>query len=418
MNSTRRAAGLDGLRGIAAAAVVLLHVWMFSGAHQAWQPKTTDEIVGCMGLALMLFFVLSGMLIVAPWIRAGAGDGKTPALGRYVVRRAMRIVPAYWVCLGGSYLMMQHLDHPLAVELSELPTFALFAQNQVSTTLGQLNPPLWSLGIEAAFYLVLPIVGLAIIWAMRRYGRTGAVAVAAIVAAVGLFWTACVYGAGSDPTLVSALPTYLPIFACGIAAAAALHDRQLGRVARTALMVVGAGLVYGDARWHIDGTGTIGHIMRDLPAGVGFAMIAAAVAQGPAWVLSSLPLRKLGDWSYGIYLWHMPVLYFFLHTDRWPDSPWRAFATVFGIATVLGAASYLLIERHAVNFGAWLLARQPAVPLHRRVPAHISRGLVTLASAPAPWHSGHHLAASAHDASSLMLGYGLAPNPTRWARAL
>jgi peptidoglycan/LPS O-acetylase OafA/YrhL len=176
--------------------------------------------------------------------------------------------------------------------------------------------------------------------------------------------------------------------------------------------VAGAGLVYVDARWHLDGTGAVGHIVRDFPAGVGFAMIAAAVAQGPAWLLTTLPLRRLGEWSYGIYLWHMPVLYFFLHTDRWPVSPWRAYGLVLGIATVLGAASYLLVERHAVRFGAALLARRPAVALRQRGAIQLHRTFAVLASTTVPWPSGH-LGASARDSSNPTLGLGLAQNPPR-----
>lgn len=365
MNSTVRANGLDGLRGLAAAAVVLLHVWMFSGAHQAQQSELVDTVVGAMGLSLMMFFVLSGLLVATPWIRAGADDRPAPDLWRYTVRRAARILPAYWLCLAGSFLLMRAIDHPLGVSLGELPLFAVFAQNQFTATAGQLNPPLWSLGVEVAFYVALPLFGLALIAAIRRFGRGGALLVAGAMIAVGLIWTAAVHRSGDDPTLVAALPTYLPIFACGIATAALLHRRTIARPARTLLLVAGAGLVYLDGSWHAEATGTLGHVLRDLPAGVGFAMIAAAVVQGPAKILGSLPLRRLGDYSYGIYLWHMPVLYFLHATDRWPESPWTAYAYVLGIATVLGAASWYLVERHVVTWAG----RRLSAPRHNEAPA-------------------------------------------------
>ena len=52
MNSAQRATGLNGLRGFSASSVVLLHVWMVSGAHQPGQPQRVDDIVGSMGLAV------------------------------------------------------------------------------------------------------------------------------------------------------------------------------------------------------------------------------------------------------------------------------------------------------------------------------------------------------------------------------
>ena len=51
-----------------------------------------------------------------------------------------------------------------------------------------------------------------------------------------------------------------------------------------------------------------GHVVRDLPAALGFAAVVAAVAAHPPAVLSRAPLRGLGTISYGLYLWHLPVL--------------------------------------------------------------------------------------------------------------
>lgn len=360
MNSGHhRAAGLDGLRGLAAAAVVLLHVWMFSGAHQPWQGERTDEIVGSMGLALMLFFVLSGFLIATPWVRASAPAKPAPRLRPYALRRAARIVPAYAACVIGSFFLMREIDHPLAIEASELPNFLLFVSNQSGATAGQLNPPLWSLGVEASFYALMPLLGAALVVALRRSGTAAALTLCGTIAAAGLAWNAWTFERGEPATLVAFLPTYLPIFACGIAAAILVQRHTAGRLLRGVLVTGGSALVVLNGWWHADGTGWLGHVLRDLPAGIGFAMITGAVAQGPAWVLGTTPLRRLGEYSFGIYLWHMPVLYLLRDQERWPLSPWEAFGVVFGIATILGAISWHLIERPTVDWAARRTKRAP-----------------------------------------------------------
>ena len=108
---------------------------------------------------------------------------------------------------------------------------------------------------------------------------------------------------------MATLPTFLPVFACGMAAAALAHRRAPSRALWWALLVAGAALVCRRTRWwHHQGTGMTGHVVRDLPAALGFAAVVAAVAARPPAVLSRAPLRGLGTISYGLYLWHLPVL--------------------------------------------------------------------------------------------------------------
>lgn len=354
MQKSSRAEGLDGLRGLAATAIVLLHVWMFSGAHQSWQSPGIDEVIGTFGVALMAFFVLSGYLIAGPWLRAARGERQRPHTRPYAWRRAARILPAYVACVLGSFVLMRAIDHPLAVEFSELPAFLVFAHNQLEATGGQLNPPLWSLSIEMSLYLLMPLLGAAMIPVARRLPRTGIPLILTSLTLTGLLWTAIAVQAGEPRALINALPTYLPIFACGIAAAWWLAGRTepLAPVVRGGLLALGAALVYFDAAWHAGGTGQLGHVVRDLPAGAGFALIVAAVAGGGGRLLSARPLVLLGAYSYGIYLWHMPVLYWLRHAGHWPVSPWEAFAQVFTVSLALGAVSWHLLERPINSWAA------------------------------------------------------------------
>ena len=90
---------LDGLRGLAAVGVVLLHVWIYTGANAPDKSLTMDRWMGELRLCVLLFFVLSGFLLALPWIAAARGEREAPRLGSYIARRAARIVPAYWLAM-------------------------------------------------------------------------------------------------------------------------------------------------------------------------------------------------------------------------------------------------------------------------------------------------------------------------------
>src|SRR4051794_32608663 len=122
---------LDGLRGLAAFGVLVLHVWMFwHGDLHRPDKGFADFAIGELRLGVALFFVLSGFLLFRPFVRAALDGAPRPGLGRYVVRRAARILPLYWAALAGSFLMLRHFDHPTQVDPGELPLFLFFAQNQ------------------------------------------------------------------------------------------------------------------------------------------------------------------------------------------------------------------------------------------------------------------------------------------------
>lgn len=348
----RRAQGLDGLRGAAALAVVLVHAWMYGGANDPGMDRTAlDAVIGELRVALMSFFVLSGYLVVQPWIRAAVDGGPSPSVRRYLGKRAARILPAYWLALVGAYVLLHGTGHRREAALGDLPYFALFAQNQFEHTRTLLNPPTWSLAVEVSFYAVLPLIGWALIAAIRRWGRAGAVAVSAALAAGGLAFTWAAYTGGWPPTATASLPTYLPTFACGIAAAALAYGRPPRRAVRAGLLTGGAVLVLWNGWWHHDGTGAAGQVLLDLPAAVGFALIITALAVRAPRVLAAGPLRWIGIVSYGFYLWHMPVLYVLRLQGWWAESPWMAYGTVVAISLALAAISWFGVERWVAGEG-------------------------------------------------------------------
>jgi peptidoglycan/LPS O-acetylase OafA/YrhL len=358
-----RLPGLDGLRGLAAIGVVAVHVWMYTeNTHGRERWPLLDAAIGELRLGLMFFFVVSGFLLAGPWVRAALEGKRRPRLGRFTRQRAARVLPAYLVALVGAFAVLYGTGHAREVGLEALPVFALFAQNHFDATAGQLNPPTWSLAVEVGFYLVLPIVGWAFV---RARTRARLVAICVAVIGLGLAWCAAGYLGDWPATTMTSVPTFLPVFGAGVLASVLACGRQLGRRAALALMAAGWVVVVTSAWWHAIGdTGVLGHTVRDLPAALGFGAIIVGLCARPPGVLDLWPVRQLGVISYGLYLWHMPVLYWLKTRGVFPEDFGLAYAAVLVPAIALGAASWLAVERPFVR-----TRRTPTAPKRRPVPA-------------------------------------------------
>ena len=334
--SRPRLHALDGLRGLAALAVLVLHVWMYTDANFPAPGRTDllDKAIGELRVAIVLFFVLSGFLLAQPWVA-----GKTPDLGRYAVRRIARIGPAYWAALIGSLAIVHGTGHGRDIALHDVPKFVFFVANVFPETRNQLDPPMWSMHIEVSFYVVLPLIGLALL----RAGRHRLLVCAALVAATLAFNTLGEVRAW-PPETTWTLPTYLGAFAAGIAAACVTPRAALA----PAVLAGGALAVLANGVWHSGGTGAIGHVVADLPAAFGFAAIVWALAARPGRLLDTAPLRGLGTISFGLYLWHMPVLYALQLHERFPERFLPALAWVLPFSFLLAIASWYLVEKPAI----------------------------------------------------------------------
>lgn len=342
--------GLDGLRGLACIGIVVLHVWMFTAVGSAaGGPPLLDAFVGELRQGLIAFFVLSAFLLSGPWLAAAREGRPPPRLRRFAQRRALRLLPGYWLAVLGAFALLAQTGAPRAAAAADLPRFAVLAQPFFDDTRGLLVPPAWSLSVEVGFYVLLPLLGWLVLRGPARGTRRRALLVAAGMVAAGLGWTLAATLGGWPPTVTTSLPTYLPVFACGIAAAALPAPKRPAR--RRALLAAGALLVIANGVWHADGTGLAGHVLRDLPAAVGFAAVVAALAAGPAGLLEWPPVRWLGTVSFGAYLWHMPVLLVLLERGWLPASPPAALAAVLAPTLAVSALSWYGLERPTLRLG-------------------------------------------------------------------
>ncbi|MDQ3723409.1 MAG: acyltransferase, partial [Actinomycetota bacterium] len=351
----RRLASLDGLRGLAALAIFVFHGWLYTMPAPSATNRSSvgDYAVHELRLGVVLFFVLSGFLLSRPWFAAALEGSRPPHLGRYVRTRAARILPAYYVALGGSILLLWGLEGTPGLRLppaDELPLFFVFGQNFSPGSVMKLNPPMWTLAVEVGFYALLPAIGwLALRVAPRR--RSLALIPLALIA-VGVVYNWSIAGQGLSMTFSKQLAAMLPYFALGMLAALVAHRRTIDMRAKRLLVAAGVALVVADAFTKaaapangLDMT-MLFSIMRDLPSAIGFALIVGALAIAPrSAVVGGAMLAALGTISYGFYLWHVPVYMVLRGYGLLPLDPILGTAAALVPSLALSALSWFVFER-------------------------------------------------------------------------
>jgi peptidoglycan/LPS O-acetylase OafA/YrhL len=371
MRPTARLSGLDGLRGLAALGVVALHVCLY--AARPWAPwDAGDGLLKGLRLGVVLFFVLSGFLLSRPWLAASRGERERPSTGRYLIRRAARVLPAYYAALLLGAVVLAGTGSPRMATAHDVPLLLTLRQNLSPVAQAKLVPPAWTLSVEMSFYLLLPLAGLALV----RWGTTQARRLGLCAAVAGL-------SVAFNGLVDVALPAYwhrtLPAdayaFAAGIAAAALVGERRLGAPQRLALLAGGWALAALDALAHVPWALPGHDVWWDLPAALGFAAVVAAAATGPGTVLGSAPLRWLGHRGYGLYLTHYPVILLFTARHSLPRDPRVAFAVVLGLSLVLADLFLRGIERPCMRLAARIPRQRRRAPARARRPAlELDRG--------------------------------------------
>lgn len=385
---------LDGLRAFAVLSVVLFHCGV-------------DGLSGGF-LGVDTFFVLSGFLITSLLLSEHLRNGHI-RLRTFWVRRARRLMPALLAMLAATviagHFLLDNDDLKLLrtdglAALAYVANWRMIWRGTGYTAATATASPLqhtWSLGIEEQFYLIWPllIAGL-LAWLAARRTRT----VLLIFCAVGTIVSEALAAVFYDPTSWSrsyfGTDTRAQALLIGAALAAILnpvratpaprHAGSTRHVALGAFAAVGAAVTLwmwhnatDDAAWMYRGGLTL--------AAITTALIIAHAVVSPGSItarfLGVAPFVYIGRISYGIYLWHWPIVVF-VNADNTGLGRWPLLATRLMLTGAVSVASFYLIES-PIRHGALVRLLPKRAPIGVTVAAF---GLVivsvVLATVPAP----------------------------------
>jgi peptidoglycan/LPS O-acetylase OafA/YrhL len=175
--ATDRVPSLTGVRALAALLVVATHAAYTTG-------KYTHGFVGLvysrLEIGVPIFFVLSGYLLFGPWVRAAAAGAAGPSVNRYAWHRVRRIMPAYVVTVLAAYAIYHFRDggpnpgHSWWGLFRNLTLTQIYTDNYGFALLHQGLTQMWSLAVEVAFYVVLPLLAyLLMVVLCKRQWRPG-----------------------------------------------------------------------------------------------------------------------------------------------------------------------------------------------------------------------------------------------------
>lgn len=338
-----RVRAIESVRGLAAVSVVVYHAW-------ATGPGDSSSLAGAflsrLWLGVPVFFVISGYVLYRPFAAATFDGRPWPGMRRYATNRVARIVPAYWVALT-VVLLATGVG-------GGLPSY-LFLQNVTPPNARIVIDVAWTLVSEVMFYVALPFIAYGLHLLRRRW--------LVRVALVGLVVAGCaarasVYGAGwsiHDATLRETID----MFAAGMLAAT-FSPRRVALVGLAALAVIYPMLpAFG-------GASRLGDNWSDSLAITLSALAFAIVVMGLPFArrLEVRPLLYLGTISYGVYLWHHPIM-----AAAKSELHVTGFAALLAIAVpaavLTGSLSWWLVEKPSLaavkRRGA--RSRVPAVPV-------------------------------------------------------
>jgi peptidoglycan/LPS O-acetylase OafA/YrhL len=327
----RRENNFDILRLLLAAVVIFFHVGYISGAPVfASLPRYFSG-----HLAVEGFFAISGFLIFASWERC-------TSLGDYWIKRASRILPGYWLatalCLFISFGYGQfHVGKFLVGNL----TFLNFIGGAIPGVFPNnpehgMNGALWTIKTEVLFYIAVPII----VWLCRRLHRDAVLWT--------LFALSIVYRVlmADHNTLALQIPGQLSFFMIG----ALIHYHLAWFEANGKWITAAAVLLwvaYQATGWFVFRPAAVATLTLS-------ACLLLPAIKGPT---------RWGDFSYGIYVLHWPIIQLFVAAGLYRSRPWIALALTLVTVAIGAVLSWFVVEKPslALAHSRRIKTRYPAV---------------------------------------------------------
>jgi peptidoglycan/LPS O-acetylase OafA/YrhL len=371
MAEARRIRSADGLRGLAALAVLLNHA-LYASGHPA--------LAGHFKSGVAIFFVLSGFVLYRPYARAIGDDGQLPDVAVYLRHRAIRILPAYWAVLTLWLLVAAMIRQPLS---SPLAAYTLTQSYGTGAVVGLSQA--WSLCVEVAFYLALPVTafGVAKFARVTKFARGRAVQLApiALIAIASIALRLQISGSvlhsvpAARTVAATSLPAFMDWFAIGIGLAVLsvrwestaslsstarwIGDHAVACWSAAALLFALAFYFQQPSTVVLSDDSLVTHLACGLASGL--LLLPMTVSRTGSRLMSwlaSAPMSYLGRISYGVFLLNWPVVEAIRATTV--SVPRNAAAYVLpGVFTVLFLTSVLITTLGLADL-CWRLVEQPA----------------------------------------------------------
>ena len=365
----RRFPTLNAVRAVAALGVVATHSAFATGEVNR---GALGAVLSRLDFGVALFFVLSGFLLGRPFFLAAARGHPHPSYRHFLWKRALRILPLYWVTVVAALALLPENDRAsLRVWMTNLTLTQIYVRGPLPIGLTQM----WSLCTEVLFYALLPLMTAALIGRVGAREKAPERILGGLVAftVTGLLWQTL---AASSSDVVGQhyhqwLPGFMPWFSVGLLfAVASVHSAAKPERSRwqwfdragedllgcwlvaaavfaiACTPIAGPRLLITPSPWEA--------LMKDALYTVSAAFFVLPLVFGPETagpvrrVASSRPAVWLGDVSYGIFCLHLLALETVMElfdVKIFEGRFWEVFLSTVALTILLSATSFYVLER-------------------------------------------------------------------------